>query len=152
MLKIIILFAVLGLAYANGANDNFNGVATLFGCAVARYRGALPGGRRAHLEETLDPARSSQRYQGANRDILSAAGSGPAVGMAPRTTPMQLALPQLAPEEVPPIYGSREFSLSADEGPPDSLTFEQAIDRLIRNNYDLRSTFYERLPNISTAK
>ena len=32
---------VLALAYANGANDNFKGVATLFGSGTTDYRGAL---------------------------------------------------------------------------------------------------------------
>ncbi len=41
MLTTIILIAVLCLAYANGANDNFKGVATLFGSGAANYRGAL---------------------------------------------------------------------------------------------------------------
>jgi PiT family inorganic phosphate transporter len=36
-----ILFAVVFLAYANGANDNFKGVATLFGSGTTRYRTAL---------------------------------------------------------------------------------------------------------------
>jgi PiT family inorganic phosphate transporter len=36
-----IIFAVLFLAYANGANDNFKGVATLFGSGTATYRTAL---------------------------------------------------------------------------------------------------------------
>lgn len=37
----IILVAVLLLAYSNGANDNFKGVATLFGSGTTTYRGAL---------------------------------------------------------------------------------------------------------------
>src|SRR3954462_11736756 len=37
----VILLAVLALAYANGANDNFKGVATLFGSGTASYRTAL---------------------------------------------------------------------------------------------------------------
>ena len=37
----IILAAVACLAFANGANDNFKGVATLFGSATTNYRGAL---------------------------------------------------------------------------------------------------------------
>ena len=36
-----VLLAVLFLAYANGANDNFKGVATLFGSGTASYRTAL---------------------------------------------------------------------------------------------------------------
>ncbi len=37
----VIALAGLMLAYANGANDNFKGVATLFGSGTAEYRGAL---------------------------------------------------------------------------------------------------------------
>lgn len=37
----ILFLLVLSLAYANGANDNFKGVATLFGSGVANYRGAI---------------------------------------------------------------------------------------------------------------
>lgn len=36
-----LILAVLFLAYANGANDNFKGVATLFGSGTASYRVAL---------------------------------------------------------------------------------------------------------------
>lgn len=38
---ILVALAVLFLAYSNGANDNFKGVATLFGSGRATYRGAL---------------------------------------------------------------------------------------------------------------
>jgi PiT family inorganic phosphate transporter len=38
---ILILVAVLFLAYSNGANDNFKGVATLFGSRTCGYRTAL---------------------------------------------------------------------------------------------------------------
>ena len=37
----LIILAVLCLAYANGANDNFKGVATLFGSGTTNYRRAL---------------------------------------------------------------------------------------------------------------
>src|SRR5205085_4348248 len=37
----ILLLAVLFLAYSNGANDNFKGVATLFGSGTCTYRRAL---------------------------------------------------------------------------------------------------------------
>jgi len=36
-----LLFTVLALAYANGANDNFKGVATLFGSGACSFRKAL---------------------------------------------------------------------------------------------------------------
>jgi len=38
---VLVGFAVLFLAYSNGANDNFKGVATLFGSGTAAYRTAL---------------------------------------------------------------------------------------------------------------
>jgi PiT family inorganic phosphate transporter len=38
---VLIILAVLLLAYSNGANDNFKGVATLFGSGTARYGLAL---------------------------------------------------------------------------------------------------------------
>jgi len=41
MLWMVLLAAVLLLAYANGANDNFKGVATLFGTGATDYRRAL---------------------------------------------------------------------------------------------------------------
>jgi PiT family inorganic phosphate transporter len=41
MLSLALLLAALLLASANGANDNFKGVATLFGTGTADYRGAL---------------------------------------------------------------------------------------------------------------
>ena len=38
---VLILFSTLFVAYANGANDNFKGVATLFGSGTTDYRKAL---------------------------------------------------------------------------------------------------------------
>lgn len=37
----ILILAVFWLAYSNGANDNFKGVATLYGCGTVSYRKAL---------------------------------------------------------------------------------------------------------------
>jgi PiT family inorganic phosphate transporter len=41
MTTVLLIVAVLWLAYSNGANDNFKGVATLYGCATANYKTAL---------------------------------------------------------------------------------------------------------------
>ncbi len=40
-MTLAIIIAVLWLAYSNGANDNFKGVATLHGCGAAGFRRAL---------------------------------------------------------------------------------------------------------------
>ena len=41
MLLIALFFAACFLAYSNGANDNFKGVASLYGCRAASYRTAI---------------------------------------------------------------------------------------------------------------
>jgi PiT family inorganic phosphate transporter len=41
MVFVLLLLAALLLAYANGANDNFKGVATLFGSYTTKYKGAI---------------------------------------------------------------------------------------------------------------
>lgn len=41
MTLLLLFLATLFVAYANGANDNFKGVATLYGSNVAGYRGAI---------------------------------------------------------------------------------------------------------------
>src|SRR5438874_12025724 len=41
MLLIALFFATCFLAYSNGANDNFKGVASLHGCRAASYRTAI---------------------------------------------------------------------------------------------------------------
>jgi cobalt-zinc-cadmium efflux system outer membrane protein len=53
-----------------------------------------------------------------------------------------------APEPLPvpraPLYGSFALPVGEDgEGPPDGLTLDQAIERLIHENLDLRSKFME---------
>lgn len=40
-LTILLVLAIVWLAYANGANDNFKGVATLFGSATTNYKTAI---------------------------------------------------------------------------------------------------------------
>jgi len=50
---ILIIGAMLFVAYANGANDNFKGVATLFGSGVADYRKALWWATAATLAGSL---------------------------------------------------------------------------------------------------
>ena len=53
MWLIFIVLVVVGLAYANGANDNFKGVATLFGSGTTNYRVALTAAAVATLLGSL---------------------------------------------------------------------------------------------------
>ncbi len=53
------------------------------------------------------------------------------------------AIPAAAPLTEVPLFGTLDLPAAADEGPPDGLTFDQALDLLIRQNLDLRSRQYE---------
>lgn len=101
-----------------------------------------PSGRGAPLEERPNPARSAVRFGGARQDILQTLSApGPRIGPQPRGLPA--AQPKLAAEELPPIYGTLELPTTEVEGPPDGLTLDQSIERLVRQNYDLRAKYFE---------
>src|SRR5258706_16377050 len=53
MITILIVLATVFLAYANGANDNFKGVATLYGSGTTSYRRALAWATVATLAGSL---------------------------------------------------------------------------------------------------
>ena len=42
-----------------------------------------------------------------------------------------------------PIFGALEVPATVDEGPPTGLTLDQAINRLVQENHDLRTRFQE---------
>jgi len=42
-----------------------------------------------------------------------------------------------------PLYGVMDLPATTDEGPPTGLTLDRAIDRLVEENYDLRTRFKE---------
>jgi cobalt-zinc-cadmium efflux system outer membrane protein len=55
-----------------------------------------------------------------------------------------LQLPAAAPLGQAPVYGPLEVPAAAeDEGPADGLTLDQAVERLVRDNLDLRARFHE---------
>ena len=67
------------------------------------------------------------------------AGQG-ALGGRPRG----IAAPAKLLANTLPIYGPLSLPATAeDEGPPDGLTLDQALDRLVHDNLELRSKFYE---------
>ena len=41
MILLLLFIAACFLAYSNGANDNFKGVATLFGAGITNYKKAI---------------------------------------------------------------------------------------------------------------
>ena len=70
---------------------------------------------------------------------ISRPGAG--LGMAPTEG---ITLPPPLPITELPVYGPLSVPAeAADDGPPDGLTIDQAIDRLIRDNLDLQAQFHE---------
>jgi PiT family inorganic phosphate transporter len=93
MMTVLLITAVLWLAFANGANDNFKGVATLYGSGAARYRTALlwsAGTTLAGSLLSLGLASSLARsFSGAGfvgEDVAASAAFGIAVGGATAIT------------------------------------------------------------------
>jgi cobalt-zinc-cadmium efflux system outer membrane protein len=71
--------------------------------------------------------------------------STPGVAAGPADLQMSVTAPQPAPVSstttVP--YGTYELPAHEDDGPPDGLTLEQAIDITLEHSLDLRSKFFE---------
>lgn len=104
----------------------------------------LRGKEAARTHQHLGPGPGSMEsvfpvLPGAPRPSPGEPPSAMTPGQANITPP-----PVLAPAKTaPPIYGALEIPAIADEGPPDGLTLDQAIERLIRDNPDLRTRFKE---------
>jgi cobalt-zinc-cadmium efflux system outer membrane protein len=77
------------------------------------------------------------------RDVLSAAAASPGAQPLPGPAETLITPPRrLAPAELP-LYGALEMPTQGEEGPPDGLTLDAAIDRLVRENFDLRTRYRE---------
>lgn len=99
-----------------------------------------PAGRDASLDQGRNPAASSLHSSAATGSVLAAA-SGPTPAARPGRGAISIARARI--ETAAPLYGPLELPSESDEGPPDGLTIEQAIDRMVRANRDLRTKFYE---------
>lgn len=97
-----------------------------------------PGGGDPRLGE---PGGGPFRTSMQSRDVLSAASSeGRATGAAGRA---RILPPAIRPTQGTPLYGPLEVPEGDDEGPPEGLTLDMAIERLAQVNYGLRTKFQE---------
>jgi cobalt-zinc-cadmium efflux system outer membrane protein len=101
-----------------------------------------PGGRGKGLEQHANPAQSTLHFRGGGGSALSSI-SAPGPQIVRSAAPLGVAHPQMKAEQLPPLYGPLELPVGDVEGPPDGLTLEQAIERLVRYNPDLRAKAYE---------
>ncbi|HVA51644.1 MAG TPA: TolC family protein [Pirellulales bacterium] len=101
-----------------------------------------PGGRGRGLEQHADPSRSTVHFRGGSGSALSSI-SAPPPQIIRSSAPLGATRPQMKAEALPPLYGPLELPPGDVEGPPDGLTLDQAIERLVRFNPDLRAKSYE---------
>ncbi len=108
------------------------------GAGASPYRYA-PGGREPLM--AAHPVPGSGGESARTGDILSAASDSP---VARRTFPMLgVKTVEAIPRPEAPLYGPLDLPTTADEGPPDGMNLETAIDLLVRENLDLKTKFYE---------
>lgn len=97
---------------------------------------AMPAGPGA------DFPRLGERGYAPARSVISAAAGAPGQ-VFPGTPAPHIVAKSSRRVEAAPIYGPLDLPSREDEGPPNGLTLDAAIDRLVRTNYELRTKFQE---------
>ena len=125
-------------------------------------RGQLGGNNSAMggRESSLGPSPGSGGNQfsnapGSDRPTLGGGSSGTSTPVAPPSISDPgggasqvpggsgiAATPALLPAQVP-LYGPLSLPTTDDEGPTEGLTLDEAVGRLVRDNLDLKSRFFE---------
>lgn len=101
-----------------------------------------PSGRSGPAGMPINPARSMVSFRTGERSALAAAAApGPRIGQS--AAPLAAAQPRRGMPEPPPLYGQLDLPAGDEEGPPDGLTLDQAIERAVRYNPELRSKAYD---------
>ena len=106
--------------------------------------GSTPGGGASTLTQGADSGAPISGRAGPTGTRAPASISDPSAGAAPNDQPLGITAPAPRERFSAPPYGS--YSLPSgpdDEGPPDGMTLDMAIDRLIRENLDLRAKSLE---------
>ena len=110
----------------------------------ANVLGAPPGGGAAVLSDVSASSQPISGRVGATGPRAPSAISNPSGAANPNDQPTGITAPVARPTFTAPSYGAYALpSGPEDDGPPDGLTLDQAIERLIKENLDLRGKSYE---------
>jgi cobalt-zinc-cadmium efflux system outer membrane protein len=112
--------------------------------AGASVLGKPPGGSAAIFTDVTASSQPLSGRTGTTASHAPSSISNPNSAPALNSPPMGYAAPAPQPTVTSPSYGSYELPTGPDDdGPPDGLTLDQAIERLIRDNLDLKGKSYE---------
>jgi len=107
----------------------------------ASVLGTTPGGGASLLNNGPGGGPISGRPGATGTRVLQSAVNPPTVD---NNTPQAYSAPAEAPTYTAPSYGAYAIPTGPeDDGPADGLTLDQAIDRLVKENLDLRGKSYE---------
>jgi outer membrane protein, heavy metal efflux system len=101
--------------------------------------GPSPGSGVSPTQQRGAPAPGAS-YRRGNRDVLQAAASE---GQRRPVSQLRMQAPHALPAPPPRFLGALELPEGEDEGPPDGMNLDTAIDRLVRYSYDLRTKSFE---------
>ena len=142
MLTTFLFLAICLLAYSNGANDNFKGVATLYGCNAASYRTAIVWGTFATLCGSVCSIFFAQSLlrafsgKGLVPDhLVSSENLLIAVGIASALQSLRDAL-RISPDNVPLRMHLAQSLLGSGRAEEAEAAFEEVLSR----DYDYRDT------------
>jgi cobalt-zinc-cadmium efflux system outer membrane protein len=102
-----------------------------------------PGGRGKGIQQHANPAVSTVRFRGGSGGSGLSSMSAPGPQIVRSAAPLGAAQPKIKAEALPPLYGPLELPPGDFEGPPNGLSLDDAIERLMRFNPDLRAKGYE---------
>jgi cobalt-zinc-cadmium efflux system outer membrane protein len=106
--------------------------------------GSTPGGGASILSQGAPSSAPLSGRAGPTGPHVPSSVSNPGAEAGPNDQPRGITAPIPQPTYSPPSYGSYELPTGpADDGPADGLTLDQAIERLVRENLDLRAKSYE---------
>jgi outer membrane protein, heavy metal efflux system len=106
--------------------------------------GSPPGGGAALLSDVTASSAPISGRTGATASHAPASVANPSLAPGPNDQPRGITAPIPKPTFTAPSYGSYSLPTGPDDdGPPDGLTLDQAIERLIHENLDLRGKSYE---------
>jgi len=112
--------------------------------AASSTLGAVPGsGGATFADQAAGGGQILGGRPGASTPRAPTSISVPGGGAQASPTAGVVAIPRVAPLTEVPLYGSLELPIGADDGPPDGLTFNQALDLMLRANLDLIARRFE---------